>query len=474
MRTPAKRSTEEREERKSPNKPPLDKNVRQSIGEWEAANADATPTLPPTTKQAGPAKSKKPVGQQDCGPSIANKTFVKTPTVTPPKRIFPNRSAEARACLQKAKENLNFSKNIKTEIKEKVIQSLDRLYVLVKEAEAEQKGKLTLEKGEETAEPVKTLAIAPQPQHPNPERLINTLERHAKLLLENTIRVQELQTQIEQHREVMKNAPTATYAEVAANKNQGRSALHSVIVTSADETETGDEVLSKVRQAVDAKEGWVKVEKVRKAKDRKVIMGFGTTEERDKVRRRLETKNASLIVEDVMNKDPLFVLRNVLAINTDEDVLKALRNQNRGVFHDLEGGDDRVTVKYRRKARNPHVTNIVVSTSPKVWQRVTEAGSLHIDLQRVKVEDQSPLVQCTRCLGFGHGRRFCKDSIDACSHCGGPHLRADCPDWVAGIPPKCRNCSKARLENTEHNAFSADCPIKIKWDVLARSAVAYC
>lgn len=49
-----------------------------------------------------------------------------------------------------------------------------------------------------------------------------------------------------------------------------------MVVTSTDETETGEEVLVKVRKAVDAKEGWVKVERVRKAKGRKIIMGLET------------------------------------------------------------------------------------------------------------------------------------------------------------------------------------------------------
>lgn len=474
MRTPTKRPTGGQG---SPREPTLD--VRKSIGDWEAANNDVTPTMSQTTSQAGPAKVKTIPKPHDSGSSASNRTYVKTPTtISPNKRKYPNRTAEAKASLQKAKANLDQSRNIKTEIKENVLQAINRLYELVKEAESEPRGMQTQERGkvQKETEPIKNTVTSPTSQHPNPERLINTLEIHAKYLLENTTKMQELQIQLEQQREAVERASTApvTYAEVASTKTQSRSTLHSVVITSADDTETGDEVLNKVRQAVDAKEGWVKVERVRKAKDRKVVMGFGTVEEREKVRKRLATKNANLIVEDVKNKDPLLVLRNVLAINTDEDILKALRNQNKGVFRDLDVEEDRISVKYRRRARNPHVANVVISTSPKMWQRATEAGSLHIDLQRVKVEDQSPLVQCTLCLGYGHSRKFCKDSIEACSHCGEAHLRADCPDWLTRIPPKCRNCSRAGSESTEHNAFSMECPTRRKWDVLARSAVAYC
>ncbi|CAH2086403.1 unnamed protein product [Euphydryas editha] len=124
--------------------------------------------------------------------------------------------------------------------------------------------------------------------------------------------------------------------------------------------------------------------------------------------------------------------------------------------------------------RNPHTVHVVIGTSPTLWSRITGMGSVHVDLQRVRAEDQSPLVQCTRCLGYGHSKKFCKEPADGCSHCGGLHHKAECAEWVAGVPPTCRNCKKAKLESFEHNAFSSSCPVRKRWDELARSAVSYC
>lgn len=251
-----------------------------------------------------------------------------------------------------------------------------------------------------------------------------------------------------------------------------RETLHSVVITSADESETGEEVLGRVRTAVDAKEGWVTVQRVRKAKDRKVILGFSSKEDQNKVKERLEGNN--LLVEEVKNKDPLLVLRDVLNTNTNEDILRSLRNQNKGIFQGLDDEEKQIEIKYRRKARNPHTCHIVISTSPKAWKRALEQGALHVDLQRVRVADQSPLVQCTRCLGYGHTKKYCKEATDLCGHCGGPHLRAECADWLAGATPACKNCSRAGRERTGHDAFDRDCPVRQKWDAIARSAIAYC
>lgn len=140
------------------------------------------------------------------------------------------------------------------------------------------------------------------------------------------------------------------------------------------------------------------MQRVRKAKDRKIIMGFKTKEDQKKVRERLQEGN-HLVVEELKNKDPLLLLRDVLTINANDAVLRALRNRNGSVFRDLD--------------------HIVMSTSPTKWKTALELEALHVDLQRIKVADQSPLVQCTRFLAYGHSKRFCRESMDLSSPCGG-------------------------------------------------------
>ncbi|CAH2095694.1 unnamed protein product [Euphydryas editha] len=389
-----------------------------------------------------------------------------------------SRVREAAALATRAKTALGLSRNLKTEVKDTVLDLLDRLKKLVADSEADlQAERARKGNGGPVSDAPMNITTDATFTVPPDSGMSKKLEEHSRLLLENNERMKVLQEQLvkcSQAAEVQQRS----YANVVASKPQQPAsrpaALHSVVVTSENDEETADEVLGKVRQAIDAKEGWVKVDRVRKAKDRKVIMGFGTVEERKKAQDRLAKKGSGLVVEEVKNRDPLLVLRGVLAVNTDGDVIKALRNQNRDLFNNLGPGEDRLLVKYRRRTRNPHLVNVVLSTSPTLWARITGVGSVHVDLMRVRAEDQSPLVQCTRCLGYGHGRKYCKDPADLCSHCGGPHLKAKCTDWLAGSPPSCRNCRRAKFDNIEHNAFSDDCPVRRRWDDLARSTVAYC
>lgn len=372
-----------------------------------------------------------------------------------------DRVAEARACLLKAKTHLANSRNLKTEIKTGITEALDRLFQLIKDTCANNAAKI-----QPTTKPPATDTINSL-ECPS---VIKKLEEHSKLLVENNKKLEDIQNMIQTQNS------NKTYASVTALKggSMERKTLHSVVVSSNNEGENGDQVLEKLRTAMDAKEGWVKIEKVRKAKDRKVIIGFNTKEERDKARNKLNQDKVGLTVKDIENKNPLIILKNVLSANTNEDILKALNNQNRDIFTGKNNTQDKVEIKYRKRARNPHINHIVLSVPPQVWRKAIDAGRVNIDLQRIWVEDQSPLMQCSRCLGYGHSKRYCQEKADLCSHCGGQHLKAECAAWLEGVTPSCQNCKKEKLANVDHNAFSAACSVRRRWDNIARSTIAYC
>lgn len=140
--------------------------------------------------------------------------------------------------------------------------------------------------------------------------------------------------------------------------------------------------------------------------------------------------------------------------------------------HVLESDIDTIIVKYRRKLRNPAQCHVVLQLSPRLWQEILRVGRLFIDMQSVHVEDQTPLIQCTRCLRFGHGRKSCTAEVESCTHCCGPHqsqMSTTCPEPT----PICNNCLQDKLLKTEHSVFSKDCPTRHKWDTIARARVAY-
>lgn len=454
LRTPAKNPTGDK------NVGENSSIVRRSIGKFESGQVETE--LRPSTSSS-------------MNKTVTLGTPPKVNAESPPKSKYANKTSEARACLTRAKLNLRNAKNLKTEIRVEVVAAVERLYQLVKEAENGQDSSLanrgTTEEGYPSPPPPPTL---PVPR--DDDELLKSLNEHSQLMKDSNEKIEQLKQMLEEEKRRVKDGET--YASVAAvaprEPTRGQTALHSIVVTSKNETDTGEQVLNKIRDVIQAKEGWVKVEKIRKTKDRKIIVGCKTEGERDKVKERLKKANEHLQVEEVKNKDPLLILKNILKYNSDDDVLSALRKQNADVFEHLDPTDNRMEIRYKRNARNPLEHHIVLRVSPKIWQRMLGVGAVHIDLQRIWVADQTPLVQCSLCLGYGHGRRFCTQTIPKCSHCGGSHMRNECADFLAGAPPTCCNCAQAKLGHNEHNAFSQECAVRRRWDALARTTIAYC
>ncbi|GBP97793.1 hypothetical protein EVAR_90926_1 [Eumeta japonica] len=87
----------------------------------------------------------------------------------------------------------------------------------------------------------------------------------------------------------------------------------------------------------------------------------------------------------------------------------------------------------------------VLEVSPALYTRLIKTGYVYVGLQRRPVWDQSPLVQCSRCLGFGHSKKWCREQNDKCAHCGGDHTGPTCPDRKAAQPPKVHKLHESRL-----------------------------
>ncbi|GBP80046.1 hypothetical protein EVAR_53186_1 [Eumeta japonica] len=126
---------------------------------------------------------------------------------------------------------------------------------------------------------------------------------------------------------------------------------------------------------------------------------------------------------------PTIVIEDVLKIDLNEDIVASLKTQNQHLPEGLDWEKVRAKVCYRKRARNDLECHPVL---------------------------ESPLVQCSRCLGSGHGKRFCKNVSERCAHCGSEHSGVTCRAREEGKSSKCLNCIKTGCENNAHGAFSSE------------------
>lgn len=137
-------------------------------------------------------------------------------------------------------------------------------------------------------------------------------------------RVKEVQHEISVMREKVTEEATfvfgsGTYAEVPKEKiKRPTKELHSIIVTSEAEIDNSQEVIDKTRVAVNTKQSGIRVDRIRKARDEKVIV---SCEKRVDLKRVLEhIKGSKARTHTAKNKDTQVFLKDVLTFNSDEDL----------------------------------------------------------------------------------------------------------------------------------------------------------
>lgn len=507
------------DERAGPSTAPMQSStVRRNIVEWEESKStQKSPNSPQTTTQ--PVQTKPKVK----GPlTIESQPLARRKSTEAPinsqksKREYADRVTEARACIRKAKTALGESRNLRADIKTDVTQAVERLFQLVKEAETASLTSRTID----NCKDMETMQTEQAVQEENGEgkqvHLTRIIERHAELIQENNLKMEELKKELETGRQIVENRADqelpakierskvelrdkldaqmdeinqlkavsnkieakigclGSYAQVVATPPPPVARnLHSIIVSSSHVGDTSDTIVDKIRSTVDAKSTGIRVDHLRRAKNQSVVISCSEKEDLSKVSAKIRDSRGDLKVEETTNKNPLVVVRDVMSYVTDDDIVMAIESQNGHLLEGVEIREGDIQVKYKRRARNPLTNHVVLRVKPAIWQRLTAAGRIHVDLQRVVVKDQSPLIQCTKCLGYGHSRKYCKEPAILCSHCGDPHTRAECHGYTLGEAPKCRNCSQAK-KDAAHNAFDSECPTRKKWEALARSSVAYC
>lgn len=270
-------------------------------------------------------------------------------------------------------------------------------------------------------------------------------------------------------------AAATTYAQVAARPKPPTLPNHTLIISSKDPRSTSDNVIERVQIALDFKNTGARVDRCRKARNQKVVLSCASKEDLAMVKRRVDsTKDLQGTVPSSGN--PLACIKNVLASHSDVDIIEMLKKQNKHLLHDVDMAGQTMKVRYRKRARNALECHPVVELSPVVWRKLTEAGKVHLGIRRSQIEDQSPLVQCTKCLGYGHTRSVCRENKDFCCYCSGTHTGRDCPVRANSGPPTCINCVRAKREKADlaHVAFRETCPERQRWDFIARSRISYC
>lgn len=169
-----------------------------------------------------------------------------------------------------------------------------------------------------------------------------------------------------------------------------------------------------------------------------------------------ELRKVGLKVTENIKYAPRLIVHGIPVGMSSEQIREAIISQN------LDGNmDARINIVYIFPVKaDKHMTSCVVEVSSSIRKVLRENGRIYIRYSACRFADYVRILQCYRCLGFGHMAAGCKVQ-PVCGHCAENHEMKACRR--RDLPPKCGNCSAQRgvsVGDTLHAAMDASkCPI---------------
>lgn len=206
---------------------------------------------------------------------------------------------------------------------------------------------------------------------------------------------------------------------------------------------------SAVLASIKPNEVGIKIDRVIRGRNKSVRIVAGR-DELDKLRPMLD--NLGMDVKRVDKLNPRLTIRDIPP-NTDRSrLIGDLIKQN------LDGvSEDDVRLIYWAPAKGHRASGAVIEVSPDVRNRLLNQGRIYLGWSSCRVADHLRILQCFKCLGFGHIANNCQAASDVCGYCGEGHESRPCPK--TGVL-RCHNCERAKMAVANHSALDVSaCPI---------------
>lgn len=199
-----------------------------------------------------------------------------------------------------------------------------------------------------------------------------------------------------------------------------------------------------------------------------MILRSNDKEQENRVEDALQ-KQQGLTVKDTKQHQPQLAIKGVEKGHKKEDIIDELLRQNKDIRHTLTDDNLKNTrVIAIKDTRNPYKENIIIETDPVTFRYLIRKERATLDLINVYFEEHIEVAICFKCCRFGHVAKYCKED-PACRKCGGSHQGNQCAEETLN----CINCQRMGLQERQHSATDARCPMLIRKREIARSAVNY-
>lgn len=470
--------------------------------------AKAMPSASPTTKY----QADKP-GPSTAAPATApvNKTLALDKTAQGPGKPV-SFIAAAKVMYTEANAQMAMSGNIKTSIKKKVLECIKGLYELVEKSERTM-GRISssdidelmptieavtdsnpeiLKEIKDVKKILKNMEIKPAPstndqptQIDMPKVIRDSIREEIGKVLDEMPLSHPTSTDMpkiirDTIREEMSKVPkpttssspvhpqsNTTYASVAAAPPKRKpkpptASKPAIIISAKEQVKSKDEVYSAWRKSISFRNSSFAPVRTVPISNYKLRVEFEDNEQQNQVLQKLSSSNI-VCAEPAKRLRPMVVLKGIHTDVKPEELVNIILSQNETIRAIVSEADD-LAFRFKRNNKKPHLYNAVLWATPQVWRGMLNLTEINIDHQKIQAEEFVPLLQCFKCLQYGHTQARCTSETSACSHCSEKeHTFRDCPNKTTAAP-KCYNCVEHNRKYktskpVDHTATSMYCSI---------------
>lgn len=208
-----------------------------------------------------------------------------------------------------------------------------------------------------------------------------------------------------------------------------------------------------VLRAINPADVGLKVERVTAIREKGVKI-VARAAELEKIKALPSLAGEGLVVGAADRHNPRLIVYGVPTELMKEQIASDLLALN---LNDFAGKTKEAKVVYIFSSRERAFTNCVLEVSPEVRSFFMGASKLYFGFAACRFKDYVRIVQCYKCLAFGHIARDCVAS-PRCGHCAGGHEGKDCGRREDN--PVCFNCKACGSADFRHRAYDiSTCPI---------------
>lgn len=175
----------------------------------------------------------------------------------------------------------------------------------------------------------------------------------------------------------------------------------------------------------------------------------------DKIKAHPGLAKAGLIVKENLKINPRLIVHGIPSDMSAAEIKEELIAQNLS----MEPGKDFKVVYIFTPKHNKGFTSCIIEVTPDIRRILIEESRVFLRFSACKVADHIRILQCFKCLQFGHIAKNCT-SKPSCGHCAADHETRDCKERK--LSPTCFNCKQLRGTGGDLAHMATDtkkCPI---------------